>query len=449
MNASANKNTSADSLDLVYGLGVTGLSVARYMQRNGITARYVDSRDEPPCADELCELIADAEAIFGKTPKNLLKKTSRIIVSPGIADNDPYLNAARKEGIEIQSDIELFVHDADAPFVAITGSNGKSTVTTLLALMCEAAGVRSYAGANLGMPALDLLTKAKPDYYLLELSSFQLQRTKHLPAKVAILLNISADHLDWHSSADEYRAAKYRIFADAEAAIFNREDNTVEQRLPEKIHRVTFGLDEPGADQYGLREEDGQLFLARGKQVLLSIDDVAMVGSHNHANALAALAAGELIGLDIPSMLQVLNQFPGLPHRMQSVARIGGVHYINDSKATNVGASIASVKALSGPVVLIAGGQGKGGNFNELAVATCGQLRAVVLIGEDAPLLQDAFAELTPIFCVDDMARAVAQASAIAEEGDAVLLAPACASFDQYENFGARGDDFARIVEAL
>jgi UDP-N-acetylmuramoylalanine--D-glutamate ligase len=170
------------------------------------------------------------------------------------------------------------------------------------------------------MPALDLLTRDKPDFYLLELSSFQLQRTKNLPAKVAVLLNISADHLDWHASVDEYRDAKYRIFAEAETAVINRDDDSIEQQLPEKMPRVSFGLDEPETDQYGLREEDGRLFLARGDQILLAVDDVSMVGAHNLENALAALAAGELIGLDVSSMLQVLNQFPGLLHRMQSVA---------------------------------------------------------------------------------------------------------------------------------
>jgi UDP-N-acetylmuramoylalanine--D-glutamate ligase len=449
MSAAAKKSSPTTELDLVYGLGVTGLSVARYMERNGIEARYVDSRDEPPGASELCELIADAETVFGKTPKKLLKRTSRIFVSPGIADNDAYLKAARKAGIEILSDIELFVRDADAPFVAITGSNGKSTVTTLLALMCESAGVTGYAGANLGMPALDLLTRDKPDFYLLELSSFQLQRTKNLPAKVAVLLNFSADHLDWHASVDEYRDAKYRIFAEAETAVINRDDDSIEQQLPEKMPRVSFGLDEPETDQYGLREEDGRLFLARGDQILLAVDDVSMVGAHNLENALAALAAGELIGLDVSSMLQVLNQFPGLPHRMQSVARVDGVDYINDSKATNVGASIASVRSLPGPVILIAGGQGKGGDFNQLATATCGQLRAAVLIGDDAPLLEAAFVDLTPTHCVADMQAAVAYAKGIAEVGDTVLLAPACASFDQYEGFAARGEDFCRIVEVL
>lgn len=436
-------------MDLVYGLGSTGLSVARFMTRNERMARYVDSRDEPPGIGELKDICADAETVVGKMPKKFLKNTSRIVVSPGIADSDPYLQAARDAGIEIVSDIELFAREANAPIVAITGSNGKSTVTTLLSLMCKAAGKIGLAGANLGVPALDLLVEEEPDFYLLELSSFQLQRTERLPAKVAVLLNISPDHLDWHASEDEYRQAKYRIFEQAKAAVVNRADDEVDEHLPNGIHRVSFGLDEPEEGQYGLLADAGDLFLARGDQLLLSVDDVAMVGTHNQANALAALAAGELIGLGLSSMLQVLNEFPGLPHRMQSVGRIADVHYINDSKATNVGAAIASVASIGGQVVLIAGGQGKGGDFDKLATTTCGRIRAAVLIGEDAPQLAEAFADLTPTERANDMNSAVMRAAALAEPGDTVLLAPACASFDQHSNYQARGEAFCRAVGTL
>ncbi len=436
-------------MDLVYGLGATGLSVARYLKRQGVNARFVDSRQEPPGVAELSEICADAATVFGKTPKKFLKNTTRVIVSPGIADTDAYLEAARAAQVEVVSDIELFVGEAKAPFIAVTGSNGKSTVTTLLALMCDAAGKTAYAGANLGVPALDLLDKVKPDFYLLELSSFQLQRTRNLPAQVAVLLNISPDHLDWHTSEDEYRAAKYRVFAQAESAVYNRADEEAADRIPENLHRVSFGLDEPGPDQYGLLDDDGEFFLARGEQLLLAVADVAMVGAHNLANALAALAAGELIGLDMSSMLQVLNEFPGLPHRMQLVANIGGVRFINDSKATNVGAAIASIESIDGLVVLIAGGQGKGGDFNKLATSTCSHLRAVVLIGEDAALLEGAFADLVQTSRAKDMNAAVERAAGVAERGDTVLLAPACASFDMYQNYQARGDDFCSKVEAL
>lgn len=449
MSAAANRSPATASMDLVYGLGSTGLSVARFLARKEIAARYVDSRDEPPGVDELKNICAEAEAVVGETPKKFLKTTSRIIVSPGIADSDPYLKAARDADIEVVSDIELFVREAKAPFVAVTGSNGKSTVTTLLSLMCESAGKIGLAGANLGVPALDLLAEDEPDYYLLELSSFQLQRTEHLPAKVAVLLNISTDHLDWHASEEEYRQAKHRIFDQAEAAVFNRADEHICQYLPDKIHRVSFGLDEPESDQYGLLADEDDLFLARGDQLLLSVRDIAMVGAHNQANALAALAAGELIGLDMSSMLQVLNEFPGLPHRMQSVGHIADVHYINDSKATNVGAAVASIASVDGPVVLVAGGQGKGGDFDKLATSTGACLRAVVLIGEDAPQLEEAFAGLAPTERAGEMSAAVARAAELAEPGDTVLLAPACASFDQFANYQARGDAFCKAVEAL
>jgi len=449
MSAAAKRKSATADMDLVYGLGSTGLSVARFLARHEVAARFVDSRDRPPGIDELQDIYADAETVTGKTPKKLLGKTTRIIVSPGIADSDAYLQEARDAGVEIVSDIELFVQEAKAPFVAVTGSNGKSTVTTLLSLMCMAAGKTGLAGGNLGVPALDLLVEDEPDFYLLELSSFQLQRTEHLPAKVAILLNISPDHLDWHASEDEYRQAKYRILDQAEAAVINRADDEIDEHLPKNIHRVSFGLDEPEADQYGLLPDEGELFLARGDQLLLSITDVAMVGAHNQANALAALAAGELIGLDMSSMLQVLNEFPGLPHRMQLAGRVAGVQYINDSKATNVGAAIASVESVEGPVVLIAGGQGKGGDFDKLATTTCSRLRAALLIGEDAPLLDAAFEDLTPTEQVADMQAAVMRAAEIAEAGDTVLLAPACASFDQHANYQARGDAFCRAVEAL
>lgn len=435
--------------DLVYGLGKTGLSVARYLARNDVNAIYVDSREEPPGVDELEEVCPGAELIVGKIPQTLLKKVSRVIASPGISDSAPFLEAAREKGIEVVSDIELFVREAKAPFVAVTGSNGKSTVTTLLALMCDAAGKTGLAGANLGVPALDLLLEDTPDFYILELSSFQLQRTGNLPAKVAILLNISPDHLDWHGSENEYRQAKYRVFNQAEAVVFNRSDEDVESHLPENAPALSFGLDEPEGDEFGLVADADDVFLARGEQLLLAVSDVALVGTHNHANCLAALAAGQLMGLETSPMLQVLNEYPGLPHRMQAIGQFRGVSYINDSKATNVGAAIASIDSVQGAVVLIAGGQGKGGDFDRLATATTGHLRAAILIGEDAPAMEEAFAGLTPTECAEDMRAAVSRATELAETGDTILLAPACASFDQYTDYLARGEDFSRIVETL
>jgi UDP-N-acetylmuramoylalanine--D-glutamate ligase len=436
------------SVDLVYGLGATGLSIARYLQRSDRDAIFFDSRDEPPGLDELNELWSDADIRLGDS--KLPGKVERIIVSPGIADSDAFLKKARKKKLEVLSDIELFAREAKAPFAAVTGSNGKSTVTTLLYHMCRAAGRNVLAGGNLGEPALDLLAEETPDVFVLELSSFQLQRTETLPAEVAVLLNVTPDHLDWHADEDEYRSAKYRIYREARTAVVNRADEEAAKAAEHIDNIVTFGLDEPGDGEYGIhRDDDDEIYLARGDTLLIAIDDMKMVGTHNQANALAALAAGELLDLDMAAMLQVLTEFPGLPHRMQFVARKGAVNYINDSKATNVAAAVASIQSIDGTVVLVAGGEGKGGDFSELAAALEGKLRAAVLIGTDAEAIADAIDTVMPVYFARDMDDAVCQAASYAESDDTVLLAPACASFDQFANYGARGDAFSSAVEAL
>ena len=445
--AKAAAKPKAGEKDLVLGLGATGLSVARYLKRAGRKAVFLDSREEPPGLEELDEFWPDAERELGSS--ELPTHVGRVIVSPGIADNDPLVEAARDAGLEVISDIELFAREAKAPFVGVTGSNGKSTVTTLLYHMCRAAGHSTLAGGNLGEPALDLLAEEEPDLYVLELSSFQLQRTKSLPAKVAVLLNVTPDHLDWHASEEEYRESKYRIFREAESAVINREDDEAAVRTKHIDRVISFGLDAPDDGHYGIRREDDEVFLAHGDHVLLAVGELALFGLHNQANALAALAAGELLGLDLQSMLQVLCEFPGLPHRMQFVRRVSAVNYVNDSKATNVAAAIASIQSVEGMLVLIAGGEGKGGDFAALAEPLENKLRAAVLIGRDAEAIESALDTIVPTYFARDMDDAVQQAAAFAEPDDTVLLAPACASFDQFDNYAARGDAFCRAVEAL
>ncbi len=442
---SAAKKTS--DRNLVVGLGATGLSIARYLKRRDENAIFYDSREEPPGLDALHEIFPDPELRLGndKLPKNI----ARVIASPGIPDSHSLLKKARKKSVEIVSDIELFARDTEAPFVAVTGSNGKSTVTTLLYLMCRADGRNVLAGGNLGEPALDLLDQETPDIYVLELSSFQLQRTMKLPAEVAVLLNVSPDHLDWHADEAEYRAAKYRIFDDVDAAIVNRADDESAKRAEHCGRVVSFGLDAPDDGQYGIREDEGEKYLACGDVLLLAVRDLALYGVHNQLNALAALAAGDLLGLDTGAMLQVLVEFPGLPHRMQFVARIGAVDYINDSKATNVAAAVASIASVEGMLVLIAGGDGKGGDFTELAEAVEGKLRGAVLIGQDAEKIARALDTVMPVHFAESMESAVHMAASCAESDDTVLLAPACASFDQFDNYMARGDAFIEAVEAL
>lgn len=445
MNAA--KKKQAQKKDLVLGIGATGLSIARYLQRKSSDAIFFDSREEPPALEELEEMWPDAEVLLGNV--DLPKNVGRVIASPGIEDNHMLLEAARKAGLEVVSDIELFARDAQAPFVAVTGSNGKSTVTTLLYHMCQAAGRDTLAGGNLGEPALDLLDADSPELYVLELSSFQLQRTANLPAKVAVLLNVTPDHLDWHADEDEYREAKYRIFREAEAAVINRADGPSAERAQHISKVVSFGFDEPEDGHYGIRREDDEIFLARGESVLLAVSELALMGKHNQANALAALAAGEMLGLDMQSMLQVLCEFPGLPHRMQFVRRVAAVNYVNDSKATNVAAAVASIESVDGMLVLIAGGEGKGNDFGSLADPLENKLRAAVLIGRDAEQIDAALETIVPTYFAQDMKDAVQQAAAYAESDDTVLLAPACASFDQFDNYSARGDAFCDAVEAL
>ena len=441
------KPTTTADKDLVLGLGATGLSIARYLKRNDANAIFFDSRKEPPGLDELQEVYPDPELRLGND--NLPKGVNRVIASPGISDGHPLLRKARKKKVEVVSDIELFAREAKKPFVAVTGSNGKSTVTTLLYYMCRADGRDVLAGGNLGEPALDLLDKDTPDIYVLELSSFQLQRTHKLPAEVALLLNVSPDHLDWHADESEYRAAKYRVFNDVDAAVINRGDEEAAEKAKHCSRIVSFGLDEPQEGQYGIREEDGKRYLACGDVLLLSVQDLALYGLHNQLNALAALAAGDLIGLDLAGMLQVLIEFPGLPHRMQFVARIGAVDYINDSKATNVAAAVASINSVDSMLVLIAGGDGKGGEFGELADAIEGKLRGAVLIGKDAEKIAHALDTVMPVHFAENMESAVHMAATCADSDDTVLLAPACASLDQYENYMARGDAYCAAVEAL
>ena len=433
--------------NLVMGLGATGLSIARYLKRSDADAIFYDSREEPPGMDELNEIWPGADVRLAK--KSLPAGVHRVIASPGVEDSHPLLKKARNKKLEVVSDIELFAATAEKPFVAVTGSNGKSTVTTLLYLMCLADGRNVLAGGNLGEPALDLLDQDSPDIYVLELSSFQLQRTRSLPAEVALLLNVSPDHLDWHKDEAEYRAAKYRIFDDVDAAVINRADDEAAKQASHCARIVSFGQDVPEEGQYGIREEDGEKYLACGETLLISTRDLALYGVHNQLNALAALAAGDLIGLETSAMLQVLVEFPGLPHRMQFVARIGAVDYINDSKATNVAAAVASIDSVEGMLVLVAGGQGKGGAFGELAEAIEGKLRGAVLIGEDAEKIAHALDTVMPVHFADNMESAVHMAASCAESEDTVLLAPACASFDQFDNYMARGDAFAAAVEAL
>ncbi|AOV18635.1 UDP-N-acetylmuramoyl-L-alanine--D-glutamate ligase [Acidihalobacter aeolianus] len=439
----------AEAIDnLVVGLGATGLSVVRYLAARGEPFAVVDSRAEPPGLGELAAIGMPQEIHLGAFDRDVFHRARRLIVSPGVAVSNPAIEEARAAGAEVIGDIELFAREARAPVIAITGSNGKSTVTTLVGEMARRAGMRAAVGGNLGTPALDLLGDGAPDLYVLELSSFQLETTDSLHPRAAVVLNVSPDHMDRYASLDAYAQAKARIYARAAHCVVNRDD-PLAASLVSDCARTGFGLSSPRAGDYGLIERDGGHWLARGDMPLLAAAELRMAGRHNLANALAALALGYEAGLPQQAMLAALREFPGLPHRCQWVGRRDEVDWYNDSKGTNVGATLAAIEGLDGPLVLIAGGQGKGQDFAPLRTALAGRARGVLLIGVDAPRLREALDGVAPLLDAPDMPAAVALAARLAQPGDRVLLSPACASLDMYRNYMARGDDFVRAYEGL
>jgi UDP-N-acetylmuramoylalanine--D-glutamate ligase len=452
---------------VVVGIGKTGASCLRYLAKRGVPVSATDSRRAPPGLAELGEAAAGLDLRLGGFDLSLLEGASQLVISPGVSLEEPIAAAARARGIEILGDVELFARAVRAPVIGITGTNGKSTVTSLLARMAAAAGRHVLAGGNLGLPALDLLEQPVPDLYVLELSSFQLDTTSSLRLQAAAVLNVSADHLDRYGSVTQYADAKARIFSKAATIVLNADDALVahmgdaypdarmgaRRMAPARI--VRFSVERTDTDFALLREraanqETGeQIWLARRGEKLLDIARMKIRGLHNAANALAALALGDAVGLPMAAMCEALESFPGLSHRSAWVADIGGVHYIDDSKGTNVGATIAAVAGMPGPLVMIAGGEGKGQDFTPLRSAFRGKVRHAVLIGKDAPAIGAALAGVCSTETVTSMAAAVSAAQLSAQPGDTVLLSPACASLDMFRDYGHRGDVFAAAVRAL
>jgi UDP-N-acetylmuramoylalanine--D-glutamate ligase len=438
---------------VVVGLGKTGASCVRYLLKRGDRVSATDSRRAPPGLAELGELAASVDLRLGGFDQSLLEGASQVLMSPGVSLEEPIAKLARARGIEVLGDVELFARAVQAPVIGITGTNGKSTVTTLVARMAAAAGRRVLAGGNLGEPALDLLEQPKPDLYVLELSSFQLETTASLVLQAAVVLNVSADHLDRYASVAEYAGAKSRIFAKASTVVLNADDPWVmamrDTRYRSPAARIlTFSIERADAD-FTLIRSGAQIFLARRGEKLLDIARMKISGMHNAANALAALSLGEAVGLPMPAMLQALESFPGLSHRSAWVADVGGVRFVDDSKGTNVGATIAAVAGMAGPLVVIAGGLGKGQDFTPLAAVFRGKVREAVLIGKDAPAIAAALQGACATRTAASMEAAVAEAQRAAQPGDTVLLSPACASFDMFRDYGHRGDVFAAAVMAL
>ena len=440
-------------LKVVAGLGISGVSAVNFLHEKGYRVAVTDSRAVPPGHDQI---PADVQTSFGQFDQDLLLSAEEIIISPGLDPKLPEIQAAIAKGIPVISEIQVLRRATDKPIVAITGSNAKSTVTTLIGLMAENAGKKVAVGGNLGRPALDL-TKDDPELYILELSSFQLETTSNLNAEVAVVLNLSEDHLDRHGDMMGYHTAKHRIFQGVKKVVHNRDDSLTRPLVPDATPMQSFGLNAPDMNQYGvLRETDGTMWLARGRGRLLKSSDMYMQGTHNVANALACLALGEAIDLPLESMLETLKTFKGLEHRCEFVKDVNGVRYYNDSKGTNIGATLAALDGLGaaievqqGKVAIILGGQGKGQDFTALRESLSKFAKVAVLIGEDCPVIEKAIEGTTTLLHAESLAEAVALCQQNTQPNDVVLLSPACASFDMFSGYPQRGHQFVALVNEL
>lgn len=445
--------SAASELTLIVGLGATGVSVARYLAACGERVRVIDSRAAPPGLADLRNVAPGVEVELGSLDARWLDGVSRVVVSPGLGADIPLAVEAQRRGLAVQGDIEIFARAARAPVIAITGSNGKSTVTTLAARMLEASALRAPAGGNLGPPALDLLAQPA-DAYVLEISSFQMETTDSLEPFAAAVLNVSADHLDRHGTFERYAELKAKLLAAAERAVYNADDPVVAEMGRRHPRAVAFSTRAPLDRGYsivsrGILPRRGERWLARDGEPLMPAAEVAIRGAHNEANALAALALCEDLTPDTARSLEVLRTFAGLPHRCQLVAERAGVTFVDDSKGTNVGATLAALDGLPGPLVLIAGGLSKGQDLAPLAAASRGKVRAAVLIGAAAAELDALLAPVCVTARAASMAEAVKRAAALARRGDTVLLSPACASQDMFRDYRDRGEQFARAAREL
>jgi len=446
---------------LVLGLGASGMSMARWLNARGALVRVADSREVPPFAPQLHGELPAIELHTGAFRPESFSGVDLIAVSPGVALAEPLVRAALDRGIDVVGDIELFARIRDEfpgnRVIAITGSNGKSTVTEMVGAMVRAAKIRTLIAGNIGLPILEALsevdagTRRRPDVFVLELSSFQLESTRSLNPDAAAVLNLSEDHLDRYSGMRGYADAKARIFLGDGIQVVNRQDDWARGMVGPGRKVFTFGLDEPWNEgNWGLRDVGGELWLAEGRANLMKVAELKVAGLHNAANALAALALCRAIRLPYEPLLDALFKFEGLPHRVQKVAEIKGVTFYDDSKGTNVGATVAALMGMTSRVVLIAGGEGKGQDFSPLREAVAKKAKGVVLIGRDGEKIAAALeAAGVAIAHAASMQDAVKAGFALAQPGDAVMLSPACASFDMFRNYEHRAQVFIEEVRAL
>ncbi|MDI1309806.1 MAG: UDP-N-acetylmuramoyl-L-alanine--D-glutamate ligase [Methylotenera sp.] len=446
-----------DKKVLVLGLGETGLSSLRWLAAQGALLSVADTRENPPGLDVLKTELPQVTIHTGAFKAASFANVDLIVASPGVPLSEPEIQAAIQRGVSVVGDVELFAQyrPASAKVIAITGANGKTTVTTLVGEMCKAAGLKTIVAGNIGLPVLEALMMETPDVYVLELSSFQLETTSNLQIDAATMLNLSEDHMDRYASFQDYAIAKARIFYNAKLQVLNRDDAWSMMMARPKLAQVTFGLDDGNGNNseensYGLKQVDGETWLCEGDKELINLQDLKIVGLHNAANALAAVALCRGIGVDYAHIIQTLYNFKGLPHRVEWVANIDDVDYYDDSKGTNVGATCAALNGLAQKVVLIVGGDGKGQDFTPLAAAVAENASAVVLIGRDAPLIEAVLIPTNiPLYQAIDLPEAVNIAKKLAKADEAVLLSPACASFDMFKNYVHRAEVFVAAVTAL
>ena len=438
--------TAPQVSDVVLGLGPTGLACARHLYARGRDVVVMDSRSAPPAMAQLRAQLPDVRVVTGGFDAAIMRQASRIVVSPGVALEEPSVREAAACGIEVIGEIELFARAVNAPVLAITGSNGKSTVTALLGDILAAAGMDAPVGGNLGTNALDLLQTSAPDAYVLELSSFQLESTSSLRPRVACVLNLSPDHMDRHGDLVTYAAAKARIFDGADTAVVNLDDPMVNEMVRDVPTKLGFSI--AGAnDAFATLTRDA-CSLVLGERILMPAAQVPLVGRHNLANVLAACCMAEAFGASHDAMRRAVHAFVPLKHRCQLVIERAGVRWVNDSKGTNVGATVAAIEGLQQGrnLVLIAGGVGKDQDFAPLGDAISRHVHTLVLLGRDAERIDAAVPLQVKRARSRDLREAVALAHAAARAGDCVVLSPACASFDMFEGYRARGDAFIELV---
>jgi len=454
---------------IIIGLGQTGLSCVKFLTQKKIPICVVDSRDNPPLRVQCEQDFPNVDLYCGVLPDKRLLKDFDVILSPGIAQSHRFIAPIIQSADQIMSDIDLFSQYNKLPIIAITGSNGKSTVTTMVGEMAKSCGYHPAVVGNIGLPVLSLFDNqdAKYDIVVMELSSFQLELTNHLKAQVATVLNISPDHLDRYPTYEAYYQAKHRIFNHCQTAVINKNDALAFPKNMPASKQQMFSLHAPASDDlkhnlaydFGILIEDNQQYLAHGQEKLMLAEDLNLVGSHNIENALAALALGYSAGFEMQAMIRALKSYKGLPHRCQVISNYQNLTWINDSKGTNVGATISALEGLTNQkdsrsksdnkIILILGGQGKEQNFSELLPIVKLSCRSVIVMGESAMGLFKLFSPLLPVIHANNIEEVVQTALKISQFGDTVLFSPACASFDQFKNFEHRGNCFVNAVKAL